>query len=153
MANSPVEFFISYTKADRQWAEWIAWQLEQEGYSVIIQSWDFRPGDNFILAMNAAAASADRTIVVLSPDYFTSRFTPSEWAVAFKKDPKGENGIVLPVQVRDCKQQLTGLLSPIAYIDLVGLDKQAAKKKLLDGIHRTRAKPSVEPDFPGSTSF
>ena len=24
------DFFISYNKADREWAEWIAWQLEEE---------------------------------------------------------------------------------------------------------------------------
>jgi hypothetical protein len=31
MAQVP-DFFISYTSADRAWAEWIAWQLEAEGY-------------------------------------------------------------------------------------------------------------------------
>jgi hypothetical protein len=25
------DFFISYTGADRRWAEWIAWQLEEAG--------------------------------------------------------------------------------------------------------------------------
>ena len=25
------DFFVSYTSADRSWAEWIAWQLEAEG--------------------------------------------------------------------------------------------------------------------------
>jgi TIR domain len=28
------DFFVSYTSADRAWAEWIAWQLEAEGYQV-----------------------------------------------------------------------------------------------------------------------
>jgi hypothetical protein len=27
------DFFISYNKADRRWAEWIAWQLEETGYT------------------------------------------------------------------------------------------------------------------------
>jgi hypothetical protein len=26
------DFFISNTSPDRAWAEWIAWQLEAEGY-------------------------------------------------------------------------------------------------------------------------
>jgi hypothetical protein len=38
------DFFVSYTSADRAWAEWIAWQLEQAGYRVIVQAWDFEPG-------------------------------------------------------------------------------------------------------------
>jgi hypothetical protein len=70
------DFFISYNQADRTWAEWITWQLEAEGYSTILQAWDFRPGSNFILEMDAAARQATRTIAVLSPDYFTSQFTP-----------------------------------------------------------------------------
>jgi hypothetical protein len=38
------DFFVSYTSADRAWAEWIAWQLEAEGYTVVVQAWDFTPG-------------------------------------------------------------------------------------------------------------
>ncbi|MBV5337401.1 MAG: toll/interleukin-1 receptor domain-containing protein, partial [Deltaproteobacteria bacterium] len=33
------DFFISYTGADKNWAEWIAWQLEEAGYQVVIQAW------------------------------------------------------------------------------------------------------------------
>ena len=38
------DFFVSYTSADRAWAEWIAWQLDGDGYQVIVQAWDFTPG-------------------------------------------------------------------------------------------------------------
>jgi len=34
------DFFVSYTSADRAWAEWIAWQLEVEGYQVVVQAWE-----------------------------------------------------------------------------------------------------------------
>ncbi len=61
------DFFISYNKADRQWAEWLAWQLEEAGYTVVLQAWDFRPGSNFVLEMQRAAVEAERTIAVLSP--------------------------------------------------------------------------------------
>ena len=30
------DFLISYNKADRAWAEWIAWQLEDAGYSTVL---------------------------------------------------------------------------------------------------------------------
>ena len=46
------DFFVSYTGADQAWAEWVAWTLEAEGYSVVIQAWDFRGGDNFIRNMH-----------------------------------------------------------------------------------------------------
>ena len=43
------DFFISYNGADQRWAEWIAWQLEEANYSVILQAWDFLPGSNFVV--------------------------------------------------------------------------------------------------------
>ncbi|MEA3325073.1 MAG: toll/interleukin-1 receptor domain-containing protein [Euryarchaeota archaeon] len=64
-----VDFFISYTNADRAWAEWIAWELEENRYTTVLQAWDFRPGSNFVLEMQKAAENASRTIAVLSPDY------------------------------------------------------------------------------------
>jgi len=42
------DFFISYTSTDEKQAIWIAETLEKEGYSTIIQAWDFRAGGNFI---------------------------------------------------------------------------------------------------------
>jgi hypothetical protein len=49
------DFFISFNKADRAWAAWIAWTLEQNGYSVYFQDWDFATGTNFVLEMDRAA--------------------------------------------------------------------------------------------------
>src|SRR5579859_7542908 len=132
--DASTDFFISYNKADRAWAEWIAWQLEAEGYSTIIQAWDFRPGSNFILEMDKAAKEAKRTIAVFSPDYLDALYTQAEWAAALVQDPTGEQGKVLPVRVRECTPK--GLLAPIIYIDLVKLNKFAAQNTLLAGVHR-----------------
>jgi len=139
-------FFISYNRADRAWAEWIAWHLEDASYSTVIQAWDFRPGSNFVLDMHKAATEADRTIAVFSPNYLASLFTQPEWAAAFAQDPTSATGKLLPVRVREC--ELKGLLSPIVYIDLLGLDEAAAKEALLSGVSRDRAKPKTAPKFP-----
>ena len=48
------DFFVSYTSADRAWAEWIAWQLEAEGYQVVVQAWDFTPGRDWTHEMQQA---------------------------------------------------------------------------------------------------
>jgi tetratricopeptide (TPR) repeat protein len=141
-------FFISYNSADRTWAEWIAWQLEEAGYTTVLQAWDFRPGSNFVLEMQRAAKEAERTIAVLSPDYLGASFPQSEWAAAFRRDPTGEKGILLPVRVREC--DLEGLLPQIIYIDLVDLEEAAARDTLLAGVRRKRAKPTAPPGFPGA---
>ncbi len=65
----------------------MAWQLEQASYSVMLQAWDFRPRRNFVLDMDQASKQCDRTIAVLSADHFKSKYTPSEWAAAFRQDP------------------------------------------------------------------
>ena len=143
-------FFISYNQADRRWAEWIAWHLEEAGYTTILQAWDFRPGSNFVLKMQKASQDAERTIAVLSPNYLTAQFTQPEWAAAFAQDPTGEKGLLIPIRVREC--DLKGLIHQIIYIDLIGLEEDAAKDELLKGISVGRAKPVNTPDFPGGAS-
>jgi hypothetical protein len=144
------DFFISYNKADREWAEWIAWQLEKKGFSTVLQAWDFRPGCNFVLEMQKATEDSERTIAVLSPDFLTSLFTQPEWAAAFVGDPTGEERKLLPVRVRECKPG--GLLKALSCIDLVDLNEEAAKNALLAGVKLERAKPSSPPPFPSNHS-
>ena len=50
-----VDFFISYAGKNEDWAQWIAWSLDEAGYSTILQKWDFKPGANFVLCMDKAA--------------------------------------------------------------------------------------------------
>ncbi len=144
------DFFVSYTGTDQYWAEWVAWQLEENGYSVVIQAWDFRPGSNFIVEMQKAAANADRTVIILSSDYLAARFTVPEWAAAFAQDPTGELGKLIPVRVGECNPK--GLLPQIVYIDLVGKSEEDARGALLSGITQKRAKPATAPAFPGAAT-
>jgi hypothetical protein len=62
------DFFVSYTSVDRAWAEWIAWQLEAEGYTVVVQAWDFTPGKSWTHEMQQATATAERVVAVLSEE-------------------------------------------------------------------------------------
>jgi hypothetical protein len=73
--HAPKHFFISYNKTDRTWAEWIAWHLEEAGYTTIIQAWDFRSGTNFVQKMHEAVQKAERTIAVLSTNYLEALYT------------------------------------------------------------------------------
>ena len=118
------DFFISYNSNDQNMAEWIAWQLEDSGYTTILQAWDFLPGSNFVLEMQKAITNAKRIIAVLSPDYLTSKYTIAEWSAAFVKDPTGEKGFLLPIKIRDCN--LDGLLPQIIYIDIEFRSHRAA---------------------------
>jgi hypothetical protein len=142
------DFFVSYTAADQSWAEWIAYTLEANGYSCVIQAWDFRPGSNFVVEMQRAASQAERTIAALSPTYLQKSYPAPEWAAAFADDPEGLRRKLVPVRVEECRPE--GLLRGIVYIDLVGLDEAAAVEALLRGVVPGRAKPATSPTFPGA---
>ena len=150
MSTDSRDFFISYNQADKGWAEWIAWQLEDAGYTTKIQEWDFRAGGNFVLEMDRAAKTTRRTIAVLSPDYLAAKFTQAEWAAAFGRDPTGVERALLPVRVADCRPE--GLLATTIYVDLVGLDEPTAKQKLLIQVSEQRPKPVASPVYPGRSA-
>src|SRR5262245_20043315 len=95
-ATAMNDFFISYNRADRSWAEWIAWVLETNGLTMRLQAWDFRPGSSFIAEMNKAAEGAECTIVVLSPEYLASHFGEMEWTTDLAQKKR-----LLPVRVRE----------------------------------------------------
>lgn len=139
------DFFISYDKADSAWAEWIAWILEEAGYQVFLEEWDYRPGENFVLRMHQAAQDSERTIALLSNDYLRAAYKQREWAAAFAKDDKGQERSLIPMKVTECSP--TGLLENIKCVDLVDLSEQDARSAVL-GAFSSRAKPAEAPIFP-----
>ena len=140
------DFFVSYTAADTAWAEWLAWQLEENGYRVTIQAWDFAAGSNWVQDMDRGLAEAERMIAVLSPAYLRSEPAKAEWSAAFAEDPLGTARRLIPVRIQDC--DLAPLAKTIVYIDMVGASEAEATRRLLDGVRGAR-RPSEAPGFPG----
>lgn len=147
LTSLPKDFFISYTGRDRPWAEWIAWILEEEGYSTVIQAWDFHPGGNFVLDMQQATTAA-RTIAVLSSIYLDKPFTTAEWATAFAQDPTSQVRKLIPVRIEKCSPP--GLLAQIIYVDIFDCAEGEAQQRLLAGVGDGRMKPAQRPQFPGA---
>lgn len=142
------DFFVSYTNADRAWAEWIAWQLEAEGYQVVVQAWDFTPGHDWVHEMQRATATAKRVVAVLSVAYLESSHGEAEWRAFYADDPSGKRALLLPVRVDPVEPP--GLLKTRVYVDLVGTDAAVARAALLAAARGVRGKPAKEPKFPGS---
>jgi hypothetical protein len=146
-----VDFFISYTKVDEQWAEWIAATLNSAGYSHYFQKWHFKVGGDFVQYMDVALRQSDRLLMVLTPDYLKSMFAQSEWQAAFAMDPSGEKGMLVPVRVAEV--ELQGLLLSRIYCDLIGLGEREARRTLLAALSgKARGKPAIRPVFPVSTA-
>jgi hypothetical protein len=150
------DFFVSYTSADRAWAEWIAWQLEAEGYQIIVQAWDFTPGNDWAHEMQHATSTAERVVAVLSAAYLRSAHGEAEWRIFCAQEPTGEHGLLLPV--RGDKVDPPGLLETRIYVDLVDQEAASAKAALLaaargDGASqpRSRSFPATDVQLPSPT--
>jgi hypothetical protein len=144
------DFFISFNQADRAWATWVAWVLEEAGHSVFFQDWDFR--GNFVEHMNRAHAQARRTLAVLSDHYFGSDFTLAEWSARLAQDPAAREDRLVPIKVGPLADQ--GILGPLVYADLTGCDEGKAQRRLLGRVKKAldadyRDKPQTRPGFPG----
>jgi TIR domain len=143
------DFFVSYTKDDRLWAEWIAWTLEAAGYGVLIQAWDMVPGTNWVFAVDEGIRRAARTIAVASEAYLESDWARLEALGALHRDPLSRQRPLLVVRIEECRPE--GPLGMITRIDVFGLPEADARTALLDGVGqaiRGRGKPTAQGTFP-----
>jgi hypothetical protein len=110
-----VDFFISHAGADRAWAEWVAWQLTEAGYTVELDVWNWAAGQNFVTAMSDALDRCDRVLALFSSAYFDrSRYTTEEWAAAVVPAPGAREGRLVPVRVEDVPaEQMPAVLCPL----------------------------------------
>src|SRR3954451_959049 len=121
------DFFVSFNQADRDWATWIAWVLEENGYSVVFQDWDFR--GSFVEHMHQASLRADHVLAVLSDNYLRSEFARSEAWAALARDPVGREDCIVIVKVGPPGD--LGLFSHFAYLDLTSGSEANAERLLI----------------------
>ncbi|TSB37005.1 toll/interleukin-1 receptor domain-containing protein, partial [Streptomyces benahoarensis] len=145
-----LDFFISYSPADEQWASWIAWTLEEAGYRTVIQAWDFVAGTNFIDFMDRGVSESVAVIAVLSGHYGRSTYGRMEWQAALRAEPEQPERKLLTVRVEDIP--IEGLLATITYVDLVGVtDPATARSMLLTRVGQAvegHARPGHSPGYP-----
>jgi hypothetical protein len=137
------DFFISHAGRDTGWAEWLAWQLQQAGYTVELDVWDWAPGEDFVARMSSTLESSDRLLAVCSEAYFASAFGGAELRAAFVRQAKAE-GRIVPVLVEPVT--LPPLYATLIHLDLTGLDEAAAAARLLARLAGGR--PTGPPPFP-----
>jgi hypothetical protein len=151
-----VNFFISYTGSDVEWAKWIAWELARAGYTYRMQAEHFPPGARFINEMRVWLQKADHVLALLSPAYFESPFASLEMQSAVAEDPLGEARRVIPVRIEQCS--MPTLFRDLVYIDFVGKPEEEQRRALTAGLRaamvgsRTAHREIKErPVWPGSS--
>lgn len=138
------DFFVSYTGTDSNYATWIAELLEANNYSVTIQAWDFRPGDNFVAKINEALVECQKLVVILSRSYLNSKWCETEWTSKLAQQMNLQERRIIPIRIEPI--DLAGLLSPIVYIDIVDKSEDDARCEILEGIKDTA--PRLSKGYP-----
>ncbi|MEX5635728.1 TAXI family TRAP transporter solute-binding subunit [Parafrankia sp. FMc2] len=135
-----VNVFVSYTAADKAWATWVAWVLEDEGRTVAIEAWDAPVGTNLVSWIDQQMTHAERTVAICSQAYFASHWRTPEWTTALT----GQT--LIPLWVEDCTAPR--MLAAIVHSDLHGIDETTARRRLLEALGLT-ATPRASDGFPG----
>src|SRR5580704_8861053 len=150
MGGDRVDLFVSHAGADGAWAEWVAWQLADAGYSVELDVWDWATGQNFVTAISDALERCERVVALFSAAYFDrDRYTTDEWTTATLHVPGTGQGRLVPVRVEDVSAgRMPAVLRPLVCRDLFGRDEAAARRELLAAVAGPR-RPDGQPGFPG----
>ena len=151
MGGARVDFFISHAGRDRVWAEWVAWQLVEAGYTVELDVWDWAAGQNFMIQMSDALGRAERVVALFSEAYFDrSRYTTQEWVAASVHLPAITADRLLPLRIEPIGvDQVPAVLRSVISKDLFGRDETEARRVLLEAVAGPR-RPDATPAFPGS---
>ena len=129
-----LDFYISYAGKDRLWAEWVGSALKSAGYTIELDVWDWLPGDNIILAREAALRRADRVLALCSVAYFGGGFTEQDWTTVMAAQ-HGKSNRLIPVWIEDLeRRQLPDLLRSVQPIKLFGVPEPEASRRLLAGL-------------------
>ncbi len=134
------DFFVSYTGTDLHYATWVAEVLESNNYTVTIQAWDFRPGDNFVSKINEALLGCEKLIVILSNNYLKSKWCEAEWTSKLTEQMNLKERRIIPIRIEPVN--LKGLLSPIIFIDIVDKSENEAKKEIINGVRNDKIRKS-----------
>jgi tetratricopeptide (TPR) repeat protein len=150
MCAERVNFFISHAGADRAWAEWVAWELDEAGYTLELDVWDWAAGQNFVLKMNNALARCERVVALFSAAYFDpERYTTEEWTATLAHLLGMKKDLLVPVRVEEVAADVVPpLLKPLIAPRLFGLPEEETRRTLLAAV-ADPVRPDRKPVFPG----
>jgi tetratricopeptide (TPR) repeat protein len=139
------DIFVSYTSSDRDWAHWIALDLEKLGHTAHVHEWEIKGGDDIYAWMDRRLNAADRVLCVVSDEYLKAPYATLERDAALWQAAARRPGFVLLVAVKPCK--LPALSDHIRRCELFGIPEDAARLRF-----RQFIEAPVKPDavaFPG----
>ncbi|MFI7598427.1 FxSxx-COOH system tetratricopeptide repeat protein [Actinoplanes sp. NPDC049681] len=142
-----VDVFVNHAGRDRAWAEWVAWELVEAGFTVELDYWDWEVGENFVEKMRDALQRADRMVALFSEAYFEPQRHTSPELAALLADRSPARKRLIPVRIEPVTPPL--LYAPLLSIDVFGVPEDHARQQLIEAV-RGKRRPDGRPEFPGS---
>jgi MinD-like ATPase involved in chromosome partitioning or flagellar assembly/tetratricopeptide (TPR) repeat protein len=144
----PADIHLSYAPEDRMWADWIASVLNRAGFRVLSYGISTAAGSIAQAEARRGAASASRTIAVLSAAYLRSPQAAGVWEAMAAADPDGARRQLIPVQVDEVRP--VPPFSERTSLDLSRLDEGQAVETLLRELGRPPGLPEhpADPESP-----
>ena len=154
------DFFVSRRASAAGVAKEVAEVLEESGYRVIVQDFDFSVGSNFVSSMQRALTDAKHFIGLLTEDYVDSPYTRAEWTnfFALSAQSGGARRLII-LRVDDVSPP--GLLAAIVYGDLHNVTAPLLRREIIldaaqgrsrgirKGPLKFRGVPPTDPHFVG----
>jgi tetratricopeptide (TPR) repeat protein len=128
----PGDIYLSYVPQDRMWADWIEALLSQRGIRVLRPSGGAGAGGRSQDEARRSAATAGRTVAVLSAGYLASPDAEGVWEAIAAADPVGASRKLIPVRVADVT--VGPPFSDRTIVDLTRRDESQATDELLKAL-------------------
>jgi hypothetical protein len=119
------DIFVSYTSSDRDWAFWIAKELQALGHTSHVHEWEIKSGDDIYAWIEKHLDGADHVLCVVSDECLTAPYSTLERNAALWQAAKNRPGFVLLVTVKPCR--LPALSDHIRRCELFGIPEEAAR--------------------------
>jgi len=139
------DIFVSYTGSDRDWAFWIAKELEALGHAPHVHEWEINGSDDIYAWMEQRHELADHVLCVVSDDYLKAPYSTLERNAALWQAAGKRPGFVLLVAVSPCK--LPTLADHIRRCEIFGIPEDAARIRFREFMQKRQAPAAVA--FPG----
>jgi TIR domain len=143
------DIFVSYTSSDREWAFWIAQELEKLGHTPRVHDWEIGAGGDIASWMEHRHDKADNVLLVVTEVYLSKTYSrwerlAAQWAAAGERP-----NFALPILIENCK--LPTLLAQFKRCELFGLVEEKARKRFADYL-KSGVRPQGSMRFPGAVT-
>jgi len=112
--------FISYSRADRNFADKLAIELRQRGFRVFLDTSDIDPGDNFVSTLAEEIRRSTGIVAVISEKYSLSRWGQAELYSAIARNKVVIPTLISPATMSALDDPLRRLLRDTQYVTITG---------------------------------